>query len=259
MENGRDKKSKTEGPAKAALGVVMGAAPGLAFGKPAEAAFGAVLGLAGAGVGALIEAVAEQRRRRVEALLAEFVLDAATPTEAGERVRAAIANPDVGPAVIEAAKAMDAIVDERVIPAIAALTRAYAAGEKPVDAFFRGTLRLLSESTPEELARVAAFAAITEQFPGTDPEVIFMPRYNRDPSQPEYQVSEPDHYGQAQFFRVPGGIEVPGVLAHHRLARARSTDERGRATVVVRRSDARALRSYIEAAHIAPAPSEQFT
>lgn len=256
MGSKKDKESKVK---KAIIGVATGVSPGLIAGDTKSAVIGGLVGIAAAGADALYEAVQDHRRRRLHALMEGLVLGAESPEEAGARVHAAMSDANVAPAVIEAAKAMDSVVDERVIPAIGALVRAHVMGAKPVDRFFRGALRLLSESTPEELARVAAFAGIVERFPGNDPEVMFMPRFSRDPSMPEYQVNEPERYGQAEFHRVPGGIEVPGVLAHHRLARAKSTDERGRATVVVRRSDARALRSCIEAAGISPVPSEPFS
>lgn len=245
-----DKKSKSEKTAKAALAIAVGAMPGLFTSKPAEAALGGAIALAAVGVDTLIEAVTAQRRKRTEDLLGSLVFDAASPEEAAGRVRAAIENPTVAPSIIEAAKAMDALVDERVIPAIGALMRAYALGEKPVDRFYRGALRLFSESTAEDLARVASFAEIATRFPGEDHEVLFMPHFQRDPSMPMFQVNEPEAVGHAMFFRVPGGVDTPSAMAHQRLARVISYDERGRPTFTLLRSDARALFEYIAAAGI---------
>lgn len=241
------KKDKASTIAQAAA---VGAAKGLVKGDPKEALQGAAIGAGVALMALVTEAVRDHRARRTQALLDGLVLGAESPEKAAARVREAILDPKVAPAVIEAAKAMDSVVDERVIPAIAALTRAYALGEKPIDRFFRGALRLLSESTAEELVPIAAFAEVTIRFPGDDREVLFMPHFDNEPARPVFQVNEPERYSHAMFVRIPGGRETPAALEHHRLARPRSYNERGRATFAIQRSDARALYSYIKAAGI---------
>jgi hypothetical protein len=123
--------------------------------------FGAALAGAGAVGNALfgeagrayLEALPRRRKIFYEAYLQGRSVD---PELDEAKLHAESSDPIVQQLVIEAARLIGEALVDAVVPAMARLTRAYAAERRPADAFFRGMRRVLTDLSEQEFRDLRA-------------------------------------------------------------------------------------------------------
>lgn len=216
---------------------------------------GVVAGLVAVLALALGAAVVDYRNRKTEIFIRNLIegSGAETPEEVAAEVKRQIADPSAAAAVMDAANALESIVDEAVIPAIAALTRSYTMRKARPDRFFRRCLSVLRDIDASEIPAVLEIARLARNHPGTATQVQFMDRSVTPGAVSKYQVNEPQpHKMNTVWAEIPQGAMVADVLIQHGMARLLRSEEEGATFLMSRDYAARMVPVFSVTAVVVP-------
>jgi hypothetical protein len=128
-------------------------------------------------------------------------------------------------AILESLRALSQALDDAVIPALAALTAEYLREGKSPDAFFRGTARLLTDISAEELNSLRSFvrALIEAEYKGPSFEVHYLPTGYDGKDIVRLKLPNPDEKGQPMYevlkATMPYGLRLFSLLKTQHLGR----------------------------------------
>lgn len=133
---------------------------------PVLAATGVVgAGLAEGVVGGLADWLGEQAQGRLKSRLQKYVEAYCTargcnPVEAEQEIRSAAESPETSEVLFECMRAIGDALSADVLVALARMTHDYSSAKRPLDRFFRGTRRLLTDLGDEEVRALTSMLGL---------------------------------------------------------------------------------------------------
>lgn len=155
-------------------GAVAAATAGIALGGAVGAVVGAFLGSVAPDAVTKLLALLRAREERVARAYLNNLLNDDSDSSEGARERAEkLASSEAGARVIaDHMRKLASVVDEAILPALAALGREYTTASKPIDRFFRSATSLLTALSADEALAVRAIFEAGTADNRSDPFVI---------------------------------------------------------------------------------------
>lgn len=117
--------------------------------------------------------VGNRRSRRLASWWESVVTaSGSTPEATAERIRARLDEPAVGETILQAVRRLEDFVDDAAIPALGALTAEYLREDRKPDAFFRGTVRVLSDCDAVDIAALRYVVEVASGRSGSDRALV---------------------------------------------------------------------------------------